>query len=164
MPDPIQKCFGYGQLWPLRPAYRQSWARLFTPDPTFCMQFGSVLPKKAQIILYKTGLVRFWPNAPGLKVSLCARITGSSPATTQPARYQFPTLRCTFVLLLMAQIILCRTSLDLIWFQLTVSGLGHTDKSRSKPACDNHCLRVSYVYVCVGVASIIAKSSALHFM
>ena len=39
MPDPIRKCFGYGQLWPLRPACSQNRAGPYMPDPTFRIRF-----------------------------------------------------------------------------------------------------------------------------
>ena len=47
MTDPIWKCFGYGQLWPLWPACSQNWARSYMLDLTACIQFGSIFPKKA---------------------------------------------------------------------------------------------------------------------
>ena len=68
MPDPIQKCLGYGQLWPFRPVCSQNRAGSYMSDPTFRIIFGSVLPEKARIILNKTGpdpmwmaWSRFWP-------------------------------------------------------------------------------------------------------
>ena len=45
----------------------------------------------------------------------------------QPARYQFSTLRLGCVLPRMAQIILCKTRPNLIWFWLTVSCFGPVD-------------------------------------
>ena len=76
MLDPIWKHFGCGQLWP---ACCQNQARSYTQDLTFCIQFGFFLPKKAQIILCKTGpdliwmaCFRFWLNASGPEASGCA--------------------------------------------------------------------------------------------
>ena len=48
MLDPIWKHFGYGRYGQPN---SQNRARLCMPDPTSCIQFGSVLPKKARIIL-----------------------------------------------------------------------------------------------------------------
>ena len=82
MPDSIRKRFGYGQLWPLRPACSQNLAGLFMPDPTSRIRFSSVLPKKAWILLCRTersdldGLVRIWPNASGLEANRCAGTIG----------------------------------------------------------------------------------------
>ena len=59
MPDPIQKHFGYGQLWSLWPVCSQN------PDPTSCIWFGSILPKKVRIILCKTGPGLVWMAWPG---------------------------------------------------------------------------------------------------
>ena len=60
MPDPIRKRFGYGQLWPLRPACSQNRAGSYMRDPTSRMRFGPVLPKKAWIILCRTGPDPIW--------------------------------------------------------------------------------------------------------
>ena len=51
MPDPNRKRFGYGQLWPLRPACSQNRAGSYMPDPTSRIRFSSVFPKKAWITL-----------------------------------------------------------------------------------------------------------------
>ena len=37
IPDPVQKCFGYGQLWSLSPAYSQKGAGSYMSDPTSCI-------------------------------------------------------------------------------------------------------------------------------
>ena len=50
MPGPIRRRFGYGQR-----ALRIGPDRIYMPDPISCIQFGSVVPKKARIILRKTG-------------------------------------------------------------------------------------------------------------
>ena len=114
MPDPIRKRFGYGQLWPLRPACSQNQPGLYMSDPTsrvrFCFRF---FPKKAWVVPCKTdpdGLVRVWPNTSGLLASLCAGIIWLGSGRTQPARYQFPTLRLGSVLPQTSRIILCKTS------------------------------------------------------
>ena len=60
MPDLIQKHFSYGQLWPLWPECSQNWARSYISHPTFLIQFGSGLPKKARIILCKDSLDPIW--------------------------------------------------------------------------------------------------------
>ena len=63
MPDPIRKRFGYGQLWPLRPACSQNRAGSYMPNPTSRIRFSSVFPKKAWIILCKPTRVRSgWPG------------------------------------------------------------------------------------------------------
>ena len=66
------------------------------------------------------GLLRFWPNRSGPEASCCARIIGSTSGRMHPANYQFPTFRLSCILPLTAQVILCNTRLDLIWFWLTV--------------------------------------------
>ena len=80
-------------LWQLLPACSQHQARLYMPNPTSCIQFSSVLPKKAQLILYKTHLdlirtawsgfvqciwsrsknrwAQFWQNATSLLLVSC---------------------------------------------------------------------------------------------
>ena len=60
MPDPIRKRFGYGQLWPLRPACSQNWPGSYMPDRTSRIRFDSVFPKKAWIILRKTDPDPIW--------------------------------------------------------------------------------------------------------
>ena len=62
MPDPIWKHFGCSQLWP---ACSQNQARSYMQDLTFCIQFGFFLPKKAQIILCKTGPDLIWMACSG---------------------------------------------------------------------------------------------------
>ena len=100
------------------------------PVPTSCIQFSSIFPKKAQIILCKTsldGLVRVWPNTSGSEASRCARIIEPGSGGTQPTCYQFPTFRLGFILPQMAWIALRKTSPDLIGVWLTMSGFGSTD-------------------------------------
>ena len=100
---------------------------------TLCVWFGSVLPKKAQIILCKTG-----PDPIQMALSGFGQmdLSRSEPACKNhqaqfwqntTAHYQFPTFRLGWVLTQTAWIILCKTSLDLIGFWLTVSGFGKTD-------------------------------------
>ena len=52
---------------------------------------------------------------------------GQVPAECNLAHYQFPTFRLGSFLPQTAWTILCKTSLQLIWFWLTVSGLGQMD-------------------------------------
>ena len=50
MLDPIQKCFGYSQLWPV---CSQNWTGsyiIYMPDPTSRIQFSFIFPKKTWII------------------------------------------------------------------------------------------------------------------
>ena len=62
MPDPIRKRFGYGQLWPLRPACGQNRAGSYMPDLTSRIRFSYVFPKKAWIILCEPTWIRSgWP-------------------------------------------------------------------------------------------------------
>ena len=60
MPDPTRKRFGYGQLWPLRPACSQNRTGSYRPNPTSCVRFSSVFPKKAWVILCKTDPDPIW--------------------------------------------------------------------------------------------------------
>ena len=60
IPDPIRKRFGYGQLWPLWPTCSQTRAGKYMPDLTSRIQFGSIFPKKARIILYKADPGPMW--------------------------------------------------------------------------------------------------------
>ena len=82
MPDPIRKRFGYGQLWPLRPACSQNQAGWYMPDLTSRIRFSSVFPKKTRIMLRKTDPDPIWMawsglgqiNTSGLEASRCAGI------------------------------------------------------------------------------------------
>ena len=83
MPDPIWKCFGYGQLWPLQPACSQNWARSYMPDPTSCILFSSVFSKQGMGHAMPNqpgsdldGLARVQQHSSGLKASWCAGIIG----------------------------------------------------------------------------------------
>ena len=51
------------------------------------------------------GLVRFWPNAPGLEASQCARSIRPVSDRMQAAHYQFPTFSLSCILQQMAQTI-----------------------------------------------------------
>ena len=91
MPDPIRKCFGYGQLWPLQPTCSQNQAGSYMPYPTSCTHFSSIFPKKAWIALRKTDLDPIWMVWSGSgethqKASRCAGIIRSSfwQDTTSP--------------------------------------------------------------------------------
>ena len=55
------------------------------------------------------------------------QLCSSTDATSLLPLYQFPNIRLSCVLPQMTQIILCKTSLDPVWFWLTVSGLGQMD-------------------------------------
>ena len=103
MPDPIRKRFGYGQLWPLRPACSQNRAGSYMPDPASCIRFSSVFPKKAWIILCKTDPDPIWVAWPGFgQTPLVWKQAGvpksSSPVSgrTQTVRYQFPHFQTRF--------------------------------------------------------------------
>ena len=79
MLDPIRKCSGCDHLWPLRSACSQNRAGSHMLDWTSCIQFSSVLPKKAWIILCKTGPDPIWMAWPGFgQIHLCVRIIGPS--------------------------------------------------------------------------------------
>ena len=89
---------------------------------------ASVQPKLGQIncwlpasdLVQLDGLVRFWPDASGLEASLCAGIVRPGSGRTHWARYQFSTFRLGSFLPQAAWIILCKTSLEPVWFWLTV--------------------------------------------
>ena len=79
MPDPIRKRVGYGQLWPLRPAFSQNQAGPYMPGPTSRIRCSTVFPKKAWIISRKTDPDPIWMawsglNTSGLEASRCAGI------------------------------------------------------------------------------------------
>ena len=61
MPDPTRKRFGYGQLWPLRPACSQNQAGSYMPDPTSRIRFS------------KEGMGRTVQNRPGFDMDSLAR-------------------------------------------------------------------------------------------
>ena len=154
MPDPIRKRFGYGQLWPLRPACGQNRAGSYMPDANSRFRFRSVFPKQARIILRKTDPDPLWMawSAFG-QMHLVRKQAGvqesSGPVSgrTQPARYRFPAFRLGSVLPETSRIILCKTSPDPVQFWLTVSGFGQTDPVRKQagvqewdPACLLGCI------------------------
>ena len=131
MLDLIWKCFGYGQLWPLWPTCSQ--IQFCTLEEQNQIKCGKLdLVNMIISILCKTGsdldgLVRFWPNASGPEASWCAGIIGLGSGRMQLACYLFAIFRLCCNLPQIAQITLCKTSLDLIWFWLTVSGFGQMD-------------------------------------
>ena len=102
------------------------------PDPTSCIRFSSAPPKKAWIILCKTGPIRFGSNGSGQDSSRGARLIGPGSARTQPTRYQVPIFRLGCVLPLISRIVLRKTSLDPIWFRLTVPDFGQTNPVRKQ--------------------------------
>ena len=104
------------------------------PDLTSCIQSGSVFPKKAQIRLCKSDPDLSWMALSGFgqthlvwKQARAQESSGPVSGRMQLACYQFPTLRLGCILPQAAQIILCKTSLDLIQFWPTRSGLGQMD-------------------------------------
>ena len=161
MPDPIRKRFGFGQLWPLRPACSQNRpASVLVPCFVFCFVFqrrpGSYCAKPTQIRSGWPGFgphsehrfsapsslkegcgkpvlgVWVWPNTSGQETSWCAGIiwpgfwqdvTDPLPVSLFPTRFRYPQT---------SRLILCKTSPDLIWFCLTVSGLGQTEPVRKQ--------------------------------
>ena len=132
--DLIRKHFG-----------NQKWAGSYMPNPTSRIQFGSIFPKKTWIILCKTDSDLTWMawscigqtymvwKHRGVQESL-----GLVFGRKQPAHYQFSTVRLGCVLPQMSQIILYKTSLDLIWFWLTASCFGKQIRSGDKAVCKNH--------------------------
>ena len=98
MPDPIRKRFGYGQLWPLRPAVQPEPSRMTYPGSTF--PASDSLPffqKKAWTIMCKTDPDPIWmawsgfgqthlvQKQAGLQESSADPVSGKP----QPSRYQF---------------------------------------------------------------------------
>ena len=72
-----RKCFGYGQLWSLRPACSQNRAGSDFPHP-FQLRFskegmGHTVQNRPGSEM--DGLVRVWPDTSGLKASRCTGIT-----------------------------------------------------------------------------------------
>ena len=95
MPDRIRKRFGYGQLWPLRPACSQNRPGSYVPDPTSRISFSSAFPKEGMDHIVQNrpgsdldGLVRVWPKTSGLEALWCARIIG--PGFRQDATGPLP--------------------------------------------------------------------------
>ena len=78
------------------------------------------------------GLVRFQPTTPGPEASQYVRIIRHSSGRMQLVCYQFPTFTLSCILLQTAQIMLCKSIPDPIWFWLTVSGFGQTDPVRKQ--------------------------------
>ena len=104
------------------------------PDLTSGIQSGSVLPQKARIRLCKSDPDPSWMALSGFgqthlvwKQARVQESSGPVSGRMQLACYQFPIFRLGCILPQAAQIILCKTSLDLIEFWLTRSGLGQMD-------------------------------------
>ena len=57
-------------LWP---AHGQNWAWCYMPDPTSCIRFSSVFPKKALIVLCKTDPDLIWMTQQGFGQTLVSR-------------------------------------------------------------------------------------------
>ena len=73
MSDPIRKRFGYGQLWPLRPACNQNRSGRIQLPASVSVPFFSK-EGMDHIVQTRPGsdlddLVRVWPNASGLGAS-----------------------------------------------------------------------------------------------
>ena len=102
------------------------------PDPTSHVRFSSVLPKKAWILLYKTNPDPIWLalSVFGEMHLVCKQAgvhesSGPVSGKTQPAHYQFSLSGLVAMIHLQtSQMILSKTSLDLIKFWLNVSGFG----------------------------------------
>ena len=143
MPDQIRRRFGYGQLWPLRPASSQNRPGSHMPDPTYRIRFSSVFTKKPWIILCKTDPDPFWTvwSEFGRTYLICKQAgvqESSDPVSgrTQPARYLFPTSRLGSVFPKKAWVILHKTDPDPIW--MAWSGSGKLIWSGSRQVCRNH--------------------------
>ena len=109
------------------------------PDPTFRLQFASVLPKKARIVLCKPAQIRSgWPGQVwGKRIwsggkPVCKKSSGPFLEERNRPATSFPTFRLGFVLPHTARITLCKTSLVPILSWLTVSGFGQTDSVRKQ--------------------------------
>ena len=139
MPDPIQKHFGYSQLWPLLPECSQNQPGSYMPDLTSCIHFSSIFPKKAWIILCKTDPDPIWMACSRFdQTHLVWKLAGvqesSGPVSDrmQLTCYQFPTFGLSSVLPQTPRMIVCKTSLDPIQFWLIASGFGQTDLVRKQ--------------------------------
>ena len=137
--DPIRKHFGYGQLWPLRPACSQNRPQSYMPDPTSRIRFSFVFPKNAWIILHETDPDPIWMVWSGFgqthlvwKQAGVQESLGPVSGRIQPARYQFTSFRLGSILPQTSWIILCKTSPHPIYFWLIVSGFGQTDPVRKQ--------------------------------
>ena len=89
------------------------------PDPTSCIRFRSVFPKKAWIILHKTDPDPAWMVWSGFgqthlvwKQAGVQESSGPVSGKMQPACYQFSTFRLGSILPQTSRIILCRTNPD----------------------------------------------------
>ena len=107
--------------------------------PTSHVRFGPILAQKARFIMCKTDPNPIWMSWSGFgqthlvrKQASVQESSGPVSGRTQPACYQFPTFRLGSVFAQMARIIVCKTSLDPVWFWLSVSGFGQTDPVRKQ--------------------------------
>ena len=139
MPDPIWKCFGYGQLWPLWPSCSQNQAGSYMPYPTSRTCFSSVFPKQAWIVLRKTNPDPIWMVWSGSGETHLVRkqagvqeSSGPVSGRTQPARYQFPTFRLGSVLPEMSRTILCKNQPGSDLVLADCVGFGQTDPVRKE--------------------------------
>ena len=96
MPGPIRKRFGYGRLWPSRPACSQKRPGSYVCQIRLSASVSVPLFSKCGMDHIAQnrpgsnlgGLVRVWPNAPGLEASWCERIIG--PGFWQDATRPLP--------------------------------------------------------------------------
>ena len=143
MLDLTWKHFGYGQLWP---ACSQNPAGLYMLDLTSCIQFGSVLASNLVPFFqrrprsYRAKLAHIWSGWPGQVLAKCIS-SESKPVCKnhkawfwQNAISLLPVSKLCWFLPQTARIILCKTSLDLIWFWLTGSGIDQMDDGSSPEA------------------------------
>ena len=118
-------------------------AEMYMLDLTSCIQFSSILPKKAWVKLCKMIPDPIWTAWSGfcqtylvLEASWCARIIKHRSSRMSLACYKFPTFRFGCILPQADRIILYRTNPDPSWFWLT--WFGKRIQSRSEPECKNH--------------------------
>ena len=165
MLDLNQKCFGYGQLWPLWPVWNQDRTRSYMQHPTIASDSVPVCKTGPDPIwmawsgnkpVCKNHQALFWQNATnplpvshfqtllcslGLSVEECNRVwkweTGSRPI----AFCHNGAWWCLHTGLFdrnLTRITLHKTSLGTIWFWMIVSGCGQMDPVRKQASCKNH--------------------------
>ena len=126
MPDLMQKRFGCSQLWPVQPVCSQNWAGAFilVQVPTS----NSVPFFKRRPRSYCTKPAQIWSEWPGQV--LAKHILSRSKPVCKNHQAQFlvkcgqPSTSFPLSGSIEFWIILCKTSLDLILFWLTVLGFG----------------------------------------
>ena len=119
----------------LHPVCSQTWAGSDICQIQFptCILFVSILQKKAQIILCKSSPDLIWMSWLGFGWHLWSRrkLVCKNHWTWFWQNATSP-LPVSYFQDQMAWIILCKTSLDPIWFWLTVSGFGQKDKIKEQ--------------------------------